>query len=112
MGPTDEKKDLPSGSQDDVVIESKQLGVWRLLWVSDKGRPISQYIEEFRTFAPYVTLLFFEVYAVAPRLFMFFVMSRVWAGVEHALTMYLSTRILRAVSARAFVDRMWTLLLR
>jgi hypothetical protein len=94
---TDDKKVLPRS--DAMVIESKQLGVWRLLWATNKGRRYSQYIEEFQVYTPYVIRLFLDVYGIAPRLFVFFVLSHVWAGVENALSMYLSTRILRAVSS-------------
>ncbi|KAJ2919899.1 hypothetical protein MD484_g561, partial [Candolleomyces efflorescens] len=92
---TDDKKVAPGS--DAVVIESKQLGVWRLLWATNKGRGLNQYIEEFKVYTPYVARLFLDVYAIAPRLFVCFILSRVWAGVENALSMYLSSKILRAI---------------
>jgi hypothetical protein len=96
-----EKKDGSSKPNkfDDVVIESQQLGVWRLLLASNKEMRPSKYYEEFQTFTPYVIRLFSDVYATAPRLFVLFIFLRIWQGFEEALLMHLSTRILRAVGS-------------
>ncbi|KAJ2917467.1 hypothetical protein MD484_g2900, partial [Candolleomyces efflorescens] len=82
---------------DDVVIESQQLGVWRLLLASKKGIRPSHYYEEFQTLAPYVIRLFSDVYTTAPRLFVLFLFLRIWQGLEEAFLTHLSTRILRAI---------------
>ena len=94
----EKKGDPPEPNKfDDVVIESQQLGVWRLLLASKKGIRPSHYYEEFQTLTPYVIRLFSDAYATAPRLFVLFLFLRIWQGFEEAFLMHLSTRILRAV---------------
>ncbi|KAJ2935697.1 hypothetical protein H1R20_g1395, partial [Candolleomyces eurysporus] len=94
-----EKKDGPSEPSkfDNVVIESQQLGVWRLVFASNKRIRLGQYYEEFQTSTSYMIRLFSDVYATAPGLFVLFMCLRIWQGFEEALLMHLSTRILRAI---------------
>ena len=102
----EKKKDSSESNKfDNVVIESQQLGVWRLLLASNKGMRPRQYYEEFQTLTPYVIRLFSDVYATAPRLFVLFLFLRIWQGLEEAFLTHLSTRILRAVSS--FVCSKW-----
>ncbi|RXW25404.1 hypothetical protein EST38_g399 [Candolleomyces aberdarensis] len=94
-----EKKDGPSEPNkfDNVVIESQQLGVWRLLVASNKRMGLYRYYEEFQTSIPYMIRLFSDVHATAPRLFVLFVLFRIWGGFEEALFMHMTTRILRTI---------------
>ncbi|KAJ2934277.1 hypothetical protein H1R20_g2819, partial [Candolleomyces eurysporus] len=96
-----EKKDGPSEPNkfDDVVIESHQLGVWRLLLASNKRMGPCRYYEEFQTSMPYMIRLFSDVYTTAPRLFVPFVLFRIWGGFEEALFMHMTTRILRTIES-------------
>lgn len=97
--PVDDDKKPSSDEYEDVVIEEEQLGVYRLLIATTKSRRrrYLKTIQELRGSIPYLVALFREVYSLAPGLFVCLVLWKVWVGLEGAVLLHLSTRMLRLV---------------
>jgi len=54
--------------------------------------------ESFLQGLPLFYQLSVEIWSIAPRLFTLFLLTQLWQGIEDALQMHFSTRLLKAVS--------------
>ena len=91
MPPTDEKKTAPK-------IDEYQFGIWRLMIQQDVMFDIRKLWESFLQGLPLFYQLSVEIWSIAPRLFTLFLLTQLWQGIEDALQMHFSTRLLKAVS--------------
>lgn len=89
----DEKK------YDDVTIQTLQLGVYHVAIATSREKfwQWGKWNKDFKESMPYVLRLLQDIHLVAPTLFLWFMLAKIWAGVESALLMHLSTSMLRAV---------------
>jgi hypothetical protein len=87
------------GANDDYdPVASFQLGVWEILTLKDKPFDFRAWKELFSSAIPLIWQLCSEIYCLAPTLFFFFILTKIWAGVESELRLHLSSRLLRIVS--------------
>ena len=96
--PHDEK--LPPGKAKSAApnIEEYQLGVWLLRLDRDRLLGKGKLWDSIRKALPLYYNLILEIYRIAPRLFTLFILTQIWQGVEDALQMQFSSRVLKAVS--------------
>lgn len=84
--------------KDVTPIYSNQLGVWRVLMQQDPYFGIKKQWDNFLTTIPLIWRLSVDIYNLGPGLFIFAILAKVWSGVESALLLYLSSRLLTIVS--------------
>jgi hypothetical protein len=90
----------PSSHEKSAVDElvSTQIGVWEFSTLKEIGwNPLVPWVELKSAFALFRRLAF-EIYAIAPGLLSLYVISKIWNGIESALLMHLSSRLLQIVS--------------
>ncbi|KDR69212.1 hypothetical protein GALMADRAFT_924742 [Galerina marginata CBS 339.88] len=81
----------------DIVIEDYRLGFWNVKVGTTRNFFYGRHLEEIKAAYPLFRRLFQDVYSLSPRLFMFFLLCRIWSGVEDAILMHLSSSLLRMV---------------
>ncbi|PBK72150.1 hypothetical protein ARMSODRAFT_745078 [Armillaria solidipes] len=91
------KKNQPSS----VQVETIQLGVWKVLMAKSPMNPldISKRWNRVASSVPFLKRLAIDVYTLDPCLSVLYVLSRIWWGVESAVSLYLSSRLLKTIEA-------------
>ncbi|KAF6749019.1 P-loop containing nucleoside triphosphate hydrolase protein [Ephemerocybe angulata] len=118
--PDTAEKTKTSSEYEDVVIEEEQLGIYRLLVATTKStrRQYQKNLEEIQASIPHLVSLFKDIYALSQILFICVLLSRVWQGLEDALLMHLSTRMLRVIEVGLITGKpfaaevLWAMVLR
>ncbi|KAK0205768.1 P-loop containing nucleoside triphosphate hydrolase protein [Desarmillaria ectypa] len=78
-------------------VETIALGVWKVSFLQSTPFNVRKQISDLGSAFPYFHRLAIEVYTLEPVLVMFFVLNKLWKGVEGALLLYFSSRILRII---------------
>jgi hypothetical protein len=102
--PTTDLKKVDKKEDLDDLVSSLQLGVWQVLTV--KGVPFDpkRWREEFVAGFSHFLRLVSEMYRLSPGMLVLFMLSKMWGGVEAAVLMHLSSRLLRIVRHTATVS--------
>ncbi|TEB23738.1 P-loop containing nucleoside triphosphate hydrolase protein [Coprinellus micaceus] len=97
--PTEPSNPIEPDKYADVVLQQEQLGIYRLVFATSKNKRmlLMNEIQDMRHSAPHLVRLFKDVYGLSPSLFGYVILGKVWAGLEDALLVYLSTRLLRVI---------------
>lgn len=75
-----------------------QLGVWRVLIAkSVSSLPGKNWRDTFTVF-PLFLVFVMEIYQLSPELFIFFVFTRLWSGIQSSLVLRTSNNLLTVVS--------------
>jgi len=82
-----------------VEIEDFQLGVWHLRMEKEQLWNARKHWDSLWQAVPLFYRLSLDIYTISPRLFSLYLLTQVWQGIEDALQMHFSTRLLRAVEA-------------
>lgn len=112
MGQTDEK--LPSEpvepktadpTKDNVddLITSVQLGIWQVLTLKSSPFNLKQWRDDIFTGSSQFYRLLGDMYRLSPGMMVLFMLSKTWGGVEAAVLMHLSSRLLQIV--RNYLNR-------
>jgi hypothetical protein len=92
----DTKKEKETNPIDsNIVIEDIQLGIWRIRTGSTPGWNLRHRFDTLASAYPFFQRLCRDIYSLSPRTFVFFLVCQIWAGVEDALSMHLSSSLLR-----------------
>ncbi|KAF8163821.1 P-loop containing nucleoside triphosphate hydrolase protein [Crassisporium funariophilum] len=102
MTSKNEKKPLVDA---DIVIEDIRLGVWTLKLAKPSGMNLQKYWDDIRSAYPLLRRLCGDIYSLAPRLFIFYIICQMWSGVEEALLMHFSSSLLRTIEAGILTGR-------
>jgi hypothetical protein len=82
------------------------LGVWRILIAkSGLNLPGKDWKNSFSVF-PVLLIFIAEIYALAPDLVVFFVLTKVWSGIQSSLLLRTSNHLLTVVSNDRPLDRL------
>ncbi|KAF9041003.1 hypothetical protein BDZ89DRAFT_331298 [Hymenopellis radicata] len=82
------------------TIERHQLGVWKLTFARSSGWNLRKHLGNVATIFssfPLFRRLATEVYALRPGLSVLYVASSIWNGIESAVLLYLSSRLLEQI---------------
>jgi hypothetical protein len=79
-------------------LSTIQLGVWGVLLQQESPLDFRKEWSDLFSTLPLIRRVVTEIYILDPSLFIFFIISKVWAGIESALLLYLSSRLLTIVS--------------
>jgi len=92
------EKPLLDDTRIDEVVSAEQIGVWEFLTVKQpRWNLLGQWSELKSIIFPYRRLAF-EIYTLSPGLLFLYILSKIWIGIEQALSLYLSSRVLQVVS--------------
>ena len=80
------------------ALSTLQMGIWQFSTPKETGWSFGIRWDEVRSTWTLLRRLALEIYALCPGLLVLFVLSKIWGGVEDALLMHLSSRLLRIVS--------------
>lgn len=80
-------------------LTTVQLGVWRLSMLEEPPFNFRKQWNDLFSAVPLLKRLSMEIYRIEPLLFFLFVVSKIWAGVESAVLLFLSSRLLKIVCA-------------
>jgi hypothetical protein len=97
--------DLPDATEKPLLEKSTvdktlstQIGVWQFSTLKNIGwnpkLPLAEVLSAFALFRR----LALEIYAIAPGLLSLYILSSIWSGIENALLLHLSSRLLQIVS--------------
>jgi len=93
----DKKDHNEKSDSNDTSISAIQLGVWRVLLQEESSWDIRKHWRDLSSTLPLSRRLATEIFYLDPWLFIFFVVSKVWTGIESALLLYLSSRLLTII---------------
>ncbi|KAF9458571.1 hypothetical protein BDZ94DRAFT_83031 [Collybia nuda] len=105
MGQIDEKRTEPTKPQVvgvakdniDDLISTTQLGVWEVLTLKGTPLRLRQLRDEFVTGSVQFYELWCEMYRLSPGMLILFTLSKTWSGIEAAVLMHLSSRLLHII---------------
>lgn len=83
---------------DDAKIVSTQLGIWQFSTLKDSEWNPKIPILEITSTLTLFRRLTLEIYSLSPGLLILYVLSKIWSGIEFALLLHLSSRLLQIVS--------------
>ncbi|KAK0440861.1 P-loop containing nucleoside triphosphate hydrolase protein [Desarmillaria tabescens] len=86
-----------TAKDDQSKIETIALGVWKVSYLKNTPFNVRKQISDLGAAFPYFQRLALEVYSLEPMLAILFVLNKLWKGVEGALLLYFSSRILRII---------------
>lgn len=75
------------------------LGVWRVTMAKEPRFDIKKRAKDFFSALPLIKTLATDIFKLEPTLFILFLISQAWSGIETAILLYLSSRFLRIVCA-------------
>lgn len=81
----------------DPRLVTLELGVWKVAMLKDPAVNLRKHINDLTTALPLFKRLAMEIYRIEPFLFLLYICSRFWAGIERALLLWLSSRLLQIV---------------
>ncbi|KAK0205840.1 hypothetical protein DFS33DRAFT_535802 [Desarmillaria ectypa] len=84
-----------------VQVETIQLGVWKLLLAKSSVNPLNifKWWNSVASSFPFLKRLAIDIYTLDPWLSVLYVLSTIWSGVESAVSLYLSSRLLKTIEA-------------
>ncbi|KAF8803164.1 P-loop containing nucleoside triphosphate hydrolase protein [Phlegmacium glaucopus] len=94
-----------ASANSNITIEDVRLGVWNLKIGKVAGRNFVQRWEDVKSALPLFYQLCSDIFALAPRLSIFFVFCQIWQGVEGALSMHFSSTLLRRIEEGVITGR-------
>jgi len=80
-----------------INIDDIQLGVWRLKVGKPSGGVLRQHFDSITLAYPLFYRLCSDMFSLSPRIFLFFFVCQFWTGIEAAVSMHLSSSLLRMV---------------
>lgn len=106
MGQVDEKSPPSSvksrttdSSKEDVDdIVSVQLGIWQVLTLKGSTFDSKQWRDDIVTGSTHFFQLLWDMYRLSPGMLTLFMLTKAWGGIEAAVLMHLSSRLLQIVS--------------
>lgn len=91
-----EKKPVHANSN--IKISTRQLGVWKVRHTThSSGFGLQDQIQDLRSSFPILLRLAKDIFTLAPGIVLAILACHIWEGVEDALEMHISNRLLRAV---------------
>ncbi|KAF9458587.1 P-loop containing nucleoside triphosphate hydrolase protein [Collybia nuda] len=81
----------------DDLVACRQFGVWEVITLKDVPFDPKQWWFEFSAGLYHFRRLVGEMYHLSPRMLILFLFSKMWGGVEAAVLMHLSSRLLRII---------------
>jgi len=98
-----EKKPLHANSN--IKISTLQLGVWKVRVAGQSsGFGLQDQIQDIRSSLPILLRLATDIFTLAPGIVLAFLACQIWEGVEDAIEMHISNRLLRTVCIFATFD--------
>ncbi|KAK0231574.1 P-loop containing nucleoside triphosphate hydrolase protein [Armillaria fumosa] len=84
-----------------VQVETIQLGIWKVVMAKSPMNhlDISKRWNRIASTVPFLKRLAIDVYTLDPCLSVLYVLTRIWWGVESAVSLYLSSRLLKTIEA-------------
>jgi len=99
---TSEKREASDSKDDKPIIEEYRLGIWSLKIGKPARFNFGRQFEDIKLAYPLFHQLVRDIYSLAPRMFVFFLVAQVWSGVEDAILMHLSSSLLKSVRFAIF----------
>ncbi|KAK0191810.1 hypothetical protein F5146DRAFT_1050380 [Armillaria mellea] len=93
--PTVPKETAPTEKQ--PRLETFQLGIWTVSLLKRAPLNFGKQLLDFKEAFGYFKRLAFDVYTLEPILAIFFILNKIWSGVQTALLLYLSSQMLRVI---------------
>ncbi|KAJ7596694.1 P-loop containing nucleoside triphosphate hydrolase protein [Mycena floridula] len=90
-----EKSKPPAAPNPDLI--SVQLGVWKLTMLKEQSFQMKKHLKDLVSAIPLLKRLALQIYTLEPLLFVCFLASKFWSGVESAVMLYLSSRLLKII---------------
>lgn len=97
MGQIDEKSPQVVEGKTGDLITSVQLGIWEVLTIQRSPFDPKQWRDDILTGYSQFYRLLADMYRMDSRMFLLFIFSKAWEGVEGAILMHLSNRLLEIV---------------
>lgn len=95
----DHKEISEKKPKEEVTLKTVELGIYKLtLPISAGGWDLRDSLKQVSIALPLIRRLATEIYALEPLLSVLYVASQFWNGIEGALLLYLSSRLLKIVS--------------
>lgn len=92
----DDKK--PVTTDPNIKILSEQLGIWHLQTTVEASFQLRKKLAAFYASIPLLFRLMSDIYRLAPSIFILYLLSNVWEGLQATILMDLSNRLLKIVS--------------
>jgi hypothetical protein len=86
-----------SKTHPNIIIENIKLGEWNFKIAKISGHMLIQWWRDIKSAVPLFYRLCSDIFTLAPRLFIFYILCQIWRGVEGALLMHFSNLLLRRV---------------
>jgi hypothetical protein len=90
-----EKPNSEKNTLDETV--SSQIGVWEFTSLKDVGWSLKLPLADLKSGFVLFRRLALEIYFLAPGLLSLYILSKIWDGIEDALLLHLSSRLLQIV---------------
>jgi Na+/H+ antiporter NhaB len=74
------------------------VGVWRVLIAKSALNLRGKELKDSFSVLPLLLIFVAEIYALAPDLVVFFILTKVWSGIQSSLVLYTSNHLLTVVS--------------